>query len=94
MTFTRLDSETFLVVGVIAVLSFAGRAIYRLVTGKELPENPFSPPRTPLDPLDPINHGLLPGDVGYESEQDDRCHVRDVAVDPGHDAGRCHDTDH
>ena len=94
VTLTRLDLETFLIVGVIVALSIAGRVIYRVITGKDIPDNPFTPARDPLDMLDPINHGLSPGDIGYEPPRNDTCHVRDVEADPGHDAGCGHPINH
>jgi len=46
-------------------------SLYRVLTGKKLEAAPSLRHRGPLDMLNPHNHGLLPGDVGYESEEHD-----------------------
>jgi len=45
--------------------------LYRLLTGQKVEAAPELRHRGPLDMLNPHNHGLLPGDVGYESEEHD-----------------------
>lgn len=46
--------------------------LYRFLTGKTLEAPPRLRHRGPLDMLNPHNHGLLPGDVGYEPEKHDK----------------------
>lgn len=46
--------------------------LYRLLTGQKLEAPPKLRHRGPLDMLNPHNHGLLPGDLGYEEKHDKR----------------------
>lgn len=43
--------------------------LYRLLTGKKLEDPPAFLHGGQLDMLNPNNHGLLPGDVGYDSKK-------------------------
>jgi len=46
--------------------------LYRFFTGQKVEPPPKLPHRGPFDMLNPRNHGLLPGDLGYEEKHDKR----------------------
>lgn len=57
-----------LIIGIVLLVGIGYslvRVIHALATGKKINIRPFYPERRPLDPHNPKNHGLSPGDVGY-----------------------------
>lgn len=50
----------------LAIFLIVLRVLYMLATQKKIKVGPRSDhEHNPLDPNDPKNHGLMPGDVGY-----------------------------